>query len=137
MPPRKVNLRLPFLFRTSFRRGKDFDFDFLGSHVPFGTVKDKVSRSLISLVMHVYWYGDPRFFHERVTFIFRWCKGVAVVFFFSKILPREKMTATLQSTGLQTVSGKSFRSSYQWGSAELNHITRPGSDNQLFMSRTQ
>ena len=93
-------------------------------------------RSLISRFMHVHWYGDPRFFHERVTFIFRWCKGIAVRFFFSKILPREKMTAALQITGLQTVSGISFRSPYQWGSAELNHITRPGSDNQLFMSRT-
>ena len=26
MPLRKVNLRLPFLFRTSLRRGKDFDY---------------------------------------------------------------------------------------------------------------
>ena len=93
-------------------------------------------RSLISRFMHVHWYGDPRFFHERVKFIFRWCKGIAVRFFFSKILPREKMTAALQIRGLQTVSGISFRSPYQWGSAELNHITRPGSDNQLFMSRT-
>ena len=37
-------------------------------------------------------YGDPRLFHERVTFIFGWCKGIAVGFLFSKILPREKMT---------------------------------------------
>ena len=47
-------------------------------------------RSLISRFMHVCWYGDPRLFHERVTFIFRWCKSIAVGLFFQKSFREKK-----------------------------------------------
>ena len=45
MPPRKVNLRLPFLFRTSFRRGKDFDYFIMTVPLSFySTVEIKQNR---------------------------------------------------------------------------------------------
>ena len=45
MPPQKVNLRLPFLFRTSFRRGKDFDYFVMTVPLSFySTVEIKQNR---------------------------------------------------------------------------------------------
>ena len=46
-------------------------------------------------------YGDSRFFHERVTFIFNECKGIAVGFFF-KILSRENFVLVFVMNQLES-----------------------------------
>ena len=69
---------LVFLVKSETTKGyKDLEMNKTTVRNSEGQVGPRITHQSV----HVYWYGDSRFFHELVTFIFGWCKGIAVGFF--------------------------------------------------------